>query len=202
MDKDFLKKFSDMVPEKLKNELKDIYNQIVTPAPAPSPSPAPVQLQEAKLKDGTAIKYDTPTLAVGSTITMITPDGEKPATEGELVLEDGSTVKVGADGKVTEIIPAAAMPDMAPQMAQMRQEFESKFKSFADAQAFSALQNKCDAQEKEIKTVKEQFGKFLEVFGEILETPSADPIEQPKNKFKDDKNKKREEALNKFINRK
>ncbi len=190
MDKEYFKKFNEMIPTELKAKVKEIFNAIGQPPAVPATTPVAIQLQESKLKDGTVIKYDTPTLSPGATVTIVSLDGEKPATEGEWILEDGTTVKTGPDGKVTEIIPVAPVADAAPQLAQMRAEFESKLSAFADASSFAGLKSDHEAVKKELSEVKEQFKKFVEVFSSIIETPSADPIETPKNKFAEGVNRK------------
>ena len=78
----------------MSNPLKDLLNKMLTPeqkaelkahvekfnVAAPVTAPVvqePVKMGgETKLVDGTVVKYDTPTLAVGSVVTIVTPDGE------------------------------------------------------------------------------------------------------------------------------
>jgi len=89
-----------------KAELKGLFT-FNTPVPVIEPENTlvaePVAMGEAKLMDGTVVKYDTPELVIGSMITVVTPDGEFPAPVGEHTLENGTVVTVDETGKVIEI---------------------------------------------------------------------------------------------------
>jgi len=65
-----------------KTELKELFSfntPVPVVAPENTPVAEPVVMGEAKLVDGTIVKYDTPELVIGSMITVVTPDGEFPA---------------------------------------------------------------------------------------------------------------------------
>jgi len=64
---------------------------------------------EAKLQDGTIIRYDTDVPEIGSAVTVITEQGEAPIPDGDYVMEDG-TMFTTAGGLITAITPAA-MPE-------------------------------------------------------------------------------------------
>ena len=89
-----------------KAELKGLFTfNTPTPVVEPENTPVaePVVMGEAKLVDGTIVKYDTPELVIGSMITVVTPDGEFPAPAGKHTLENGTVVTVDETGKVIEI---------------------------------------------------------------------------------------------------
>ena len=159
----------------------------VPPVAAPA---APAQLQEATLEDGTVIKYNTPTLAVGSIVTVVSTEGEMPAPTGEHKLSDG-TVVVIAEGGVVEsvtpgapaapvvqaVAPAQPAPNLQPilnQMAALEQKFKVAVKEKED------LKNELESFKKEMS---EDFKKFLSIMQPFLDAPSAKPIELPANKF-------------------
>lgn len=83
-----------------------------TPAPVPTPAPAAMGAKTYKLKDGTEISIsqagDMP--AVGDLVTI----GGAPATEGVLILEDGSTITVDATGAITVYAAAPVVPPPVP----------------------------------------------------------------------------------------
>lgn len=190
---------------------------IQPPAPPAPPAAAPpaVTLQEATLADGTVLKYDTPSLAQGSVVTVVGPEGEMPCPEGEHKLQDGTTIKVvSKDGKsvvesVTPGTPAPAAPaaqsaplDPAAQIAEINKILQGYKEQFTSQKAEKdALEKELKDQkdafaalQKEVAENKKQQSEFLTLFNEILDLPSAAPIETPKNKH--------EKTIEKFIHRK
>jgi hypothetical protein len=72
-------------------------------------TPAPVEPTYTELKatsgETEVILYYEGTLAVDTVILVKNENVYIPAAEGDYLLENGSTLKVGAEGKVTEIVP-------------------------------------------------------------------------------------------------
>jgi len=179
-----------------KAELKGLFT-FNTPVPVIEPENTPVAepvaMGEAKLMDGTVVKYDTPELVIGSMITVVTPDGEFPAPAGEHTLENGTVITVDETGKVIEIevkeeTPEVVVEPVAPvAMAVTPEEkkaiideviamFEPRIKALEDAilvsqSASSELQN-----------------KFSE-FGKLLDLPTNEPTRVVENKFQSKLNK-------------
>lgn len=179
-----------------KAELKGLFT-FNTPVPVIEPENTPVAepvaMGEAKLMDGTVVKYDTPELVIGSMITVVTPDGEFPAPAGEHTLENGTVITVDETGKVIEIevkeeTPEVVVEPVAPvAMAVTPEEkqaiideviamFEPRLKALEDAilvsqSASSELQN-----------------KFSE-FGKLLDLPTNEPTRVVENKFQSKLNK-------------
>jgi hypothetical protein len=179
-----------------KAELKGLFT-FNTPVPVIEPENTPVAepvtMGEAKLMDGTVVKYDTPELVIGSMITVVTPDGEFPAPVGEHTLENGTVITVDETGKVIEIeakeeTPEVVVEPVAPvAMAVTPEEkqaiideviamFEPRIKALEDAilvsqSASSELQN-----------------KFSE-FGKLLDLPTNEPSKVVENKFQSKLNK-------------
>jgi hypothetical protein len=188
----------------LVKQIKDLKQKFSSAPLAPPANPAqppvdPVQLQEATLTDGTVIKYNTPTLAAGSEVTVVSPEGEMPAPEGELTLQDGTVIKVvNQDGKsiVESVVPGAGAPPAAPvqqdaapdlnakilEIAKLLNGFDAKFS--AQEKENKELKDSITAANKETETLKANVAAFLKVFDEVLGTPTAAPIETPKNKVR------------------
>ena len=180
-----------------KTELKDLFSFNTTvPVVAPENTPVaePVVMGEAKLVDGTIVKYDTPELVIGSMITVVTPDGEFPAPVGEHTLENGTVVTVDETGKVIEIevkeeeTPEVIVEPIAPvAMAVTPEEkqaimdeviamFEPRLKALEDAILVS------QAASSELQ------GKFSE-FGKLLDLPTNEPTKVVESKFQSKLNK-------------
>lgn len=179
-----------------KTELKELFT-FNTPVPviAPENTPVaePVVMGEAKLVDGTIVKYDTPELVIGSMITVVTPDGEFPAPAGEHTLENGTVVTVDETGKVIEIevkeetpeviVEASAPVAMAvtPEekqaiMDEVMAIFEPRLKALEDAILVS------QAASSELQS------KFSE-FGKLLDLPTNEPTKVVESKFQSKLNK-------------
>lgn len=180
-----------------KAELKGLFTfNTPTPVVAPENTPVaePVVMGEAKLVDGTIVKYDTPELVIGSMITVVTPDGEFPAPAGEHTLENGTVVTVDETGKVIEIatkeeetpevvVEAAAPVSMAvtPEEKQaiideVMAIFEPRIKALEDA----ILVNQAASSE-----LKNKFSEF----GKLLDLPTNEPTKVIENKFQSKLNK-------------
>jgi hypothetical protein len=179
-----------------KIELKELFT-FNTPVPVIEPENTPVAepvvMGEAKLMDGTVVKYDTPELVIGSMITVVTPDGEFPAPVGEHTLENGTVITVDETGKVIEIeakeeTPEVVVEPVAPVVMAVTPEekqaiideviamFEPRIKALEDAilvsqSASIELQN-----------------KFSE-FGKLLDLPTNEPTKVVENKFQSKLNK-------------
>ena len=105
----------------LRDKIKVAFSEYDTP-------PAPVvdeveaaDYVETTLESGEAVRA-TPTLAVGSVMSLISPDGDIPAPDGSHTLVDGTQVVV-LDGVISEVveskIPEAESPDMVEMKSDM-----------------------------------------------------------------------------------
>lgn len=180
-----------------KTELKDLFSfntPVPVVAPENTPVAEPVIMGEAKLVDGTIVKYDTPELVIGSMITVVTPDGEFPAPVGEHTLENGTIVTVDETGKVIEIevkeeeTPEVIVEPVAPvAMAVTPEEkqaimdeviamFEPRLKALEDAILVSQA------------STSELQSKFSE-FGKLLDLPTNEPTKVVESKFQSKLNK-------------
>lgn len=179
-----------------KTELKELFTfntPVPVVAPENTPVAEPVVMGEAKLVDGTIVKYDTPELVIGSMITVVTPDGEFPAPAGEHTLENGTVVTVDETGKVIEIevkeeTPEVIVEPVAPvAMAVTPEEkqaimdevmaiFEPRLKALEDAILVSQSAS------------SELQSKFSE-FGKLLDLPTNEPTKVIESKFQNKLNK-------------
>lgn len=67
-----------------------------------------VKLESSTLEDGTIVNYER--LESGFPIFM--EDGVTPLAEGEYKLEDGTVVKVDAEGLIVEVVPPVETPEV------------------------------------------------------------------------------------------
>jgi hypothetical protein len=166
-----------------------------------NPTPAPVKLGETTLQDGTVVKYTGDSLAVGSELTLVTPEGEVPAPEGDHILADGSTVTVSIqDGKsvvsaLVPVDPAAVSEDMKSEVNKQVSERITK--------VVEKFESQFAAQKIEIENLKLKLGKVsatvinnTDMLIAFSEVETSEPIENPSNTT----GTKRTKALDKFLN--
>lgn len=69
----------------------------------------PVKLEKATLANGTVVEVEK--LEIGFPVSIVAEDGSlKPAPEGEHILDNGTKIKVDANGVIAEIVAADAVP--------------------------------------------------------------------------------------------
>lgn len=214
----------------MSNPIKDILNKYLSPegkaelkshlekfaaAPAttttttPTNTTPPATGQQGTLQDGTVVKWDTPTLAVGSSVTVVTDSGELPIPDGEYVMQDGTNITT-VNGKVTEIESAAtestepegmATPtdpnapangtDENPNTEKRLQALEAAVAKMMSMMGQMAPVAQAQAQFKtDLDAVKEDVTKVAQAFNALLDVPTGTVIEQPV------KNTKLESKLN------
>ena len=188
-----IKELNQSIPSDLKVKIKNFLSKfdLVQPVAAPvapvavAPVTPAATFGEGLLADGvTVIKYSGDTLAEGSTVTVITPEGEMNAPEGEHTLQDGTVITVAVEGGVSIVKSVTPVAAVAPAAG-----FSSQLEKFASKEE---MISKFEAQENEIKELKLKVSEFVHLFVSVLELPSAAPIEQPRNKF---------DKTNKIINK-
>lgn len=194
-----IKELNKAIPSDLKVKIKDFLSKFdiapqtpvtQTPVAPVAPVTPAATFGESLLSDGvTVLKYNTPTLAESSVVTVITPEGEINAPEGDHTLQDGTVITVAVEGSssvvkaVTPVAPveavkAAPSQDMQNVLAQVT-GFSSQLENFASK---DEMLKKFEAQETEIKELKNKVSEFVQLFVSVLEIPSANPIETPRNK--------------------
>ena len=150
----------------------------------------PIKFETAKLKDGTIIEVEK--LEVGFPVSIVAEDGTKsPAPEGYHELEDGTKVKVDANGMISEIatseaevaegeevaaIPAAMAEETEVEVTKetetpIKDEVVSKIEEKL-GMLFAAIEE-CAA---EIASVKEEMGAMKTKLEKFSKAPAANKI--------------------------
>jgi len=123
-----------------------------------------IKLEEAKLVDGTVIKWNAETME--AVVVLVDAEGntsETPITVGEYVLEDGKILVVETEGIVKEI----KEPEMVEEVEEVPSEMEEKFSQLESV--VSKLQEEIEAlkaEKKSLETKVEEFSKL----------PIAEPV--------------------------
>jgi hypothetical protein len=145
------------------------------------------KFKDAKLKDGTVIRYEGETPAAGMEMYVITADGQTPAPDGNHEMEDG-TVIVVEGGKITEVLPTAEkneepmndMKTLQESVSVLMEQVKEIEKIKADFVVMSEFMNSVKTQmENQEKFSKEVFTALEKLSG----LPSEEPANPPKDKF-------------------
>lgn len=66
------------------------------------------QFLDLVTEGGAILRVEGEELALDAVLILVTEEGEQPATEGEYILDNGTKLNVGPEGKIIEIIEAEA----------------------------------------------------------------------------------------------
>jgi hypothetical protein len=168
-----------MTAKEILAKVKAVFEAPVVPSTDPAPTtPAPKQY---KLQDGTAIEVSQAgdDIAPGDSVTV----AGVPAAAGELILEDGSTIVVDANGVVTEVKPVEpvttdlsnvpAQPTVEERLAKI-EEALSKLSAPAIPTGL-ATEAQLQAATQKIERQDEKIKGLFELAEKLAETPTADP---------------------------
>jgi len=150
----------------------------------------PVEMGTATLTDGTILTYEGE-LAVGTMVSIETPEGTLPAPDGSHEIEGGTIITV-ADGIVVEILEASAeVAEAEVEEAFNAAEFESKILAkvaemfegkFSDLHAkFAEVKESVETEIATSRTILEGLEGIKSAFGEM---PKETPARAPKQEFK------------------
>lgn len=206
--KELGKKINELINPELKLELKKAIEEtkLAEDAPAETPaettSPEGEVLNEAKLKDGTVIKF-LGDLAVGTEIIVVTPDGEVPAPEGEHELETGEVLVVAKEGDKSVVAEIKVANEEAPAETAMsaddKKELEAKIQELADLyeSKFSSLKAENEKLALKLSKVNASVHTVAVTLSEVVNMPTTDAIEKPENT--EVKLSKKEKAFQRLI---
>lgn len=189
------KTFKDLVNSILSPEQKETFAKafkfetpipVVEPVNNAAPETVPPVAGEIKTKDGTVVKYSTPTPMPNETIvTVVTPDGELPAPAGDHELENGDKITVGDAGLLLEYEPTEVVEPVAPVTQEAMDAAVNDVNAKLDLanKTISALVSRFDAVEKDNTELKATLATFSKTFTDLLSTPMANPIVTPERSF-------------------
>lgn len=177
--------FFNSLSEDMKVKAKELFTTIKTEKFEDEQKPA-TSFVEVPLQDGTILKVGGE-LVAGTEVILITPEGEIPAPEGDLILADGSTIVVKKDGEksvIAEVKPAEEMKkdtkDAPVNMEAIEKAISDKF----DAK-FSALEKENKSLKAEHEALKlkvsqkaAQLKSTVELFEALSNVETAEPIKK------------------------
>ena len=137
-----------------------------------------VKMETATLVDGTIIEWEGE-LAVGTAIFVQTGEGLIPAPDATHEVEGGLLVSTEG-GVVTEIVePTEEIEVEASEFASL-ESFNELANRFAEAIArVEKLEKALEAKNAEFKSMKEAFGKTVDLVEKVAELPAEEPTKAP-----------------------
>ncbi len=168
----------------LSEDVKKTFKDLITEVKEEKFEDTPPSFTEVPLLDGTVIKVTK--LEVGGEVIVVTPDGEVPAAEGELVLADNSILVIKKEGEkslIAEIKPAEEMKKDEPKdtSAAKFTEIEQKFASIEAKFSKENKDLKAELESVKLKLSQKsaQLKKTVEVLEAFASVPTAEPIKKP-----------------------
>ena len=140
-----------------------------------------VKMETATLVDGTIIEWEGE-LAVGTAIFVQTGEGLIPAPDAVHEVEGGLLVTTEG-GVVTEIVEPTEEVEVEAEVAAefaSLESFNELANKFVEALArVEALEQKLEDREAAFNSMKEAFGKTVDLVEKIAELPSEEPTKAP-----------------------
>ena len=163
-----------------------------------------VEMATATLVDGTIIEWEGE-LAVGTAVFVQTGEGLIPAPDATHQLEGGSLVTTEG-GVVTEIVEVES--EVVEEEAKEEEMAEEVKEEFATLEAFNSfvsrfeeaverlaiIEEKMNHNEASFNSMKEAFGKTVDLVEKVADLPSEEPTKAPA------KLSKKEERFNNIVN--
>lgn len=168
----------------LRDKIKVAFAEFDTPPAPVAEVEAAADFVESTLESGEAVRA-TPTLAVGSVLSLISPEGDIPAPDGSHTLTDGTQVVV-LDGIISEVVEAVAPEAQAsPDEIAMKEQIE-KLKSENETLKLSIVENTKAIELKfaELETKIANHNKINELLNEAFVALSETPVSTPSQPVK------------------
>jgi hypothetical protein len=182
-----------MTPKEALDKIRQLFADPAVAAPVSEPAPAVMEAKEYVLDGGAKILVSD--LEPGGMVSLVDDQGAtSPAPAGDHKLADGTTITVNEAGTITAVMmpEAPVMPEdelakkLDEKMAAIREDVRKE--NDAIRQLIENL-----AKHDEFKTTVEGINAKLKGLADavtaLLDTPSADPIQEPKDKFEKQENK-------------
>ena len=147
---------------------------------------------DATTTDGVAIKIEGETLGVGATVSIVTEEGEEVSGAATYTLEDGSTITVDEEGKISEVAEEVEPEAEEVEEAQMEETVEETVNPLEEK--VNSLESKLDALLEKFSIVEDLKAKV----DEFSKLPAEEEIKQVKKAPKVSRRENNLDALSKF----
>lgn len=174
--------FFNSLSEDVKSKLKELTVEMAETPETPE-TPAATEIP---LADGTIAKV-IGEVGVGAEVIVVTPEGEVPAPEGDLILADNSILVIKKEGEksvIGEVKPAEAMTEEKKEDVAMEavKSLEAKFSSLENEN--KELKKEIEALKITVSKTKTQLSKAVSVVAEMAAIPTEEPAKTPEKASK------------------
>jgi len=175
-----------MTPKEALDKIRQLFNENApAPAPAPVDAPAALEAKEYVLEGGAKIMISE--LEPGGMASLVDDAGNaQPAPVGDHKLADGTVITVGDNGVLTGVVMPESAPEANPEMDEMKAQMASLKAENERIGGLIAEMAKRDEFTAAIEDMKAKVVALAQAFESLVETPSVDPIQTPKDKFVSD----------------
>jgi hypothetical protein len=186
-----------MTPKEALDKIRQLFADPSVAAPATEPAPAVMEAKEYVLEGGAKVLVSE--LEPGGMVSLVDDQGAtSPAPAGEHKLVDGTVITVNEAGTITAVMmpEAPVMPEdelakkLDEKMAAIREDVQKE--NDAIRQLIENLA-KHDEFKATVEGINAKLQGLADAVTALLDTPSADPIQEPKDKF--EKTEKKNERL-------
>lgn len=172
-----------MTPKEALDKIRALFAEPVPPA-EPEGEPAAMEAKEYVLEGGAKVLISE--LEPGGMASLMDDAGNAvPAPAGDHTLADGTVITVGENGILTGVKmpePVAA-PEPEAELARFREELSAVKSENERLAAMLAEMAKRDEFEAAMKDVTAKLQGLADAVTSLLDTPAADPLQAPKDKF-------------------
>lgn len=170
-----------MTPKEALDKIRALFAE---PEPEqPEAEPARMEAKEYVLEGGAKILISE--LEPGGMASLVDEAGNaSPAPAGDHTLVDGTVITVGENGLLSGVKMPEVQPEMPEaEMAKFREELSAVKSENERMAALMAETLKRAEFEASVKDLTEKLKGLAEAVTSVLETPSAEPMQAPKDKF-------------------
>lgn len=170
-----------MTPKEALDKIRALFAE---PAPEqPEAEPANMEAKEYVLEGGAKVLISE--LEPGGMANLVDEAGNaSPAPAGDHTLADGTVITVGENGVLTGVKMPEVQPEMPEvEMAKLREELaavKSENERLAEIMVETLKRAEFEAS---VKDLTEKMKVLADAVTSVLETPGAEPIQAPKDKF-------------------
>ena len=171
-----------MTPKEALDKIRALFAEPVPPA-EPEGEPAAMEAKEYVLEGGAKVLISE--LEPGGMASLMDDAGNAvPAPAGDHTLADGTVITVGENGILTGVKMPEVQPEMPEaEMAKFREELSAVRSENERLAAMLAEMAKRDEFEAAMKDVTAKLQGLADAVTSLLDTPSVEPMQAPKDKF-------------------
>lgn len=182
-----------MTPKEALDKIRQLFADPAVAAPVSEPAPAVMEAKEYVLEGGAKILVSD--LEPGGMVSLVDDQGAtSPAPAGDHKLADGTTITVNEAGTITAVMmpetPVMPEDELAKKLDEKMAAIREDVKKENDA-IRQLIENlaKHDEFKATVEGINAKLKGLADAVTALLDTPSADPIQEPKDKFEKQENK-------------